>query len=1139
MVRNIVLFLGLILLGMLAQAFPYQGELLGQSLSSDDRQIEHLTRQGDQYFNRDEYDTALNYYEQALQKARQAKGTKDQCELLNDMAAVCMARGDLKNFQHLFALTKECIQSLEKPDTTSGTRSSPGNLLVNGGFEDGLNHPWGTGHYEADSGKTRFGIWWNSNHARAFMKIDTDERHSGKKSLRVTNNSPATPHVFTTTSQRISGLTPNTVYRVSLYAKARNLSPGVSFAVDAAWGKRVLSLPAGTYDWRHFSSTINIGHNNYIDLRLIQENTGTLWIDDLVVEPETEAGGIQASLQKAESLLDRARFKEALEIYRTLENQNPDNRGLMIQTRHYAGRIHLALGQYDEARRCFTWLADQSFRQASLDLGDLYYQLGEFDRAKEYYAKSLKIFEGDQGTYSLVQDKMAGIYLAQNKLDLALQAQSLSLRILRHIGDQHGQARALNTTGMIYLKLEDYPRALEALNEASRLAKQLDDQRLLADILDNRGEAARLSGHYELAAQDANAALTIHLAINDRRGRLQSLYLRGRLYRQTNQPIRALDDFRQAVALVNELYAQLGVTVRETRQAFLGQFADLYREYLDLLFELYQRDNKPEYKEAAFQAAEEARARVFTEMINEVRATHSFAVAAKDPGFARLLNREQEARMQLEAVRRQKALLLQAPVGQRDAKVMADLEGQLARATQQWQTTHGEITRNYPRYADLQNPQALTFKELQGLLRPDEAVISYFVTRHYTGVWGIDRGDVCLAVLPLGRQALVKRTRSLTEALPAVSLAMGAYLAATSPTEQAEARLKEALARYGPADAQALYQALVAPVDRVLQGKRLVFLAPDDLLYQVPFEALLTGPPGAASPVEARVTGAEWGGAPFWARSQSLSYLPSVSVLRSLRTLAKESPSAQKTLVAFADPLFEEGTPSRAKAGAATRGSRLRGLRDSGALPQGRLPRLPETAEEAESALRALGGAPEDLYLRERATEHNVKHLPLKQFRTMLFATHGLMAGEFRPGIQPALALSFIGDPDNDGLLEVSEILGLDLKANLVVLSACNTGRSSAPEDRGEGFAGMTRSFMYAGADSLVVTLWGVESQSAARLMGDFYAGLKTKTKASALSDAKRAMIGAAPTVSFNAHLQVSTAHPFFWAPYILVGEGQ
>jgi CHAT domain-containing protein len=1139
MVRSVVSTLRGILLGIALLAFPYQGELLGRILPSDDSEIQRLTRQGDQFFNRDEYDTALKYYEQAFQLAGQASRTKDQCELLNDMAAVYMARGDLMNFQRFFALAKECSRGLSKPETASATKSPPGNLLVNGGFEDGLKHPWGTGHYEAASGKTGFGLWWNSNNARAFMKIDTDERHSGEKSLRVTNYSPGAPHVFTTTSQRISGLTPNTVYRVSLYAKARNLSPGVSFAVDAAWGKRVLSLPAGTYDWRHFSGTINIGHNDYIDLRLIHENTGTLWLDDLVVEPETESGGIQASLQRAESLLDRARFKEALEIYRTLESQNPDNPGLLLQARHHAGRIHLALGQYDEARRSFTWLADKGFRPASLDLGDLYYQLGEFDRANEHYARALETFKGDQGTYSLVQDKVAANYLAQGKLDLALRAQRQSLLILRHIGDQHGQAQALNTTGMIYLNLKDYPRAREALNAASQLARQLDDNLLLANILDNRGEAARRSGRYEPAARDANAALTIQLAIDDRRGRLQSLYLRGRLYRQTNQPLRALDDFRQAVALLNELYARLGVSTRETRQAFLGQFADLYREYLDLLFEQYQRDPQPGYEEAAFQAAEEARARLFTEMVNEGRASQAFAVAAPDPGFARLLNREREAQIQLEAVRRQRALLQQAPGGRRDVKALADLEAQLARVTQEWQGAHGEITKNYPRYADLQNPQALTFKELQGLLRPDEAVVSYCVTRNYTGVWGIDREGVRLAVLPLGRQALGERTRSLTEALPAIPQAVGDYLAATGPPDQAEAKLKEALARYNPAEAQALYQTLVAPVDRMLQDKRLVFLAPDDLLYQVPFEALLIGPPPATSPGEAQVMGAGWGTAPFWARSQSLSYLPSVSVLRSLRTLAKTSPPAQKPLLAFADPLFEEDTASGEKAAAATRGSRLRRLRDSGALPQGRLPRLPETAEEAESALQALGGASEDLYLRERATEHNVKHLPLKQFRTVLFATHGLMAGEFRPGIQPAIALSFIGDPDNDGLLEVSEILGLDLRANLVVLSACNTGRSSAPEDRGEGFAGLTRSFMFAGADSLVVSLWSVESQSAATLMGDFYAGLKTKTKAKALSDAKRAMIGAARAVPFGPHLQVSTAHPFFWAPFILVGEGQ
>jgi CHAT domain-containing protein len=115
----------------------------------------------------------------------------------------------------------------------------------------------------------------------------------------------------------------------------------------------------------------------------------------------------------------------------------------------------------------------------------------------------------------------------------------------------------------------------------------------------------------------------------------------------------------------------------------------------------------------------------------------------------------------------------------------------------------------------------------------------------------------------------------------------------------------------------------------------------------------------------------------------------------------------------------------------------------------------------------------------------------------------------------------------------------LDLKARLVVLSACNTGRSSAPADRGEGFAGLTRSFMYAGAESLVVTLWSVESDSAMRLMRDFYGRLKNQERAAALADAKRAMIGSGASLTLGQGVQAPLAHPLFWAPYILVGDGR
>jgi CHAT domain-containing protein/tetratricopeptide (TPR) repeat protein len=1074
-------------------------------------------------------------YQKALTLARERRHPQAECNLLNNLAAVYMAQGNLEQFQRAFAQARDCLWA--KPQTASApaARLAGGNLLVNGGFEEGLAFPWGTGHYESLQGKSRFGVWWNSMAARAFMKIDTDQSHSGGKSLRITNYSAAQPHVFTTTSQRLTGLKPNTVYRLSLYARADNLKRGILVITDAGWGKRLLLVPPGTYDWKHCTGSVNIGHNDYIDLRLVSEDTGTAWLDDLAVAEELDPNSPEALLQKAESLYDRAQFQEALDLCQNLERSHPGNAGLLLQTRHLTGRIYLAQGRYDEARRQFQGLADAKFRQAPIALGDLYYQLGEFDRANDYYRQALDLFRGDQGTYSRIHEKLAASLLALGKWDEALKAQNLALRVQQHIGDVHGQAVVLNTTGLMHLQKRGYDKALQALSLAVKLARQVNDQRLLSWALLNQGETLLRLQRWDAARTSAAEGLRLAQTTGEARTQLQALYLRARLQRQAGQAAKALDDYRAAVALLQKLYTHLGVTPRETRQAFLTQFADLYQDYIDLLLERYQQDPRPEYREEAFQRSEEARARLFAEMVNEVRAAKSFAAGAQNPELARLVAREREARSQLEALRRHQTLLLETPATKSPPALSADVERQQIRALENLQGLQEDLRRRFPRYADLKNPQPLTFQELQNLLEAEEAVVSFFVTPGRTAVWALNRHRVALAVLPGGRQTLRQGVRPFIDSLARAGEAMAAY-GQFPERAQAGKKLQAAFHAFNPITAQALYQTLVGPVAQVLTGKRLIFLAPDDILYQLPFEALLTEKLPAAADTEE--TGIELKDAPFWIKTQSLAYLPSVSVLRSLRTLAKTPPASQKPLLAFADPIFETD-PAEASPPAASRRARLQILRGRSAISNVKLPQLPETAEEAHRAARALGGHKDDVYLQLRATEHNLKNLSLSGYRTLIFATHGLMAGEFGPGVQPALALTFVGDPDNDGLLEMGEILGLDLQARLVVLSACNTGLSSAAEDRGEGFAGLTRSFMYAGGESLVVTLWSVESQSAANLMGDFYAALPQKNRASALADAKRAMIASGGTVPMGQGINVPLSHPFFWAPYILVGEGR
>jgi len=307
----------------------------------------------------------------------------------------------------------------------------------------------------------------------------------------------------------------------------------------------------------------------------------------------------------------------------------------------------------------------------------------------------------------------------------------------------------------------------------------------------------------------------------------------------------------------------------------------------------------------------------------------------------------------------------------------------------------------------------------------------------------------------------------------------------------------------------------------------------------LPFEALLSAPPAVGQQDGERAGRAadDQGDAPFWVRDQSLAYLPGANVLRSLHTLGRDTKPIGAPLVAFADPVFEGERESPQL----TRSVLLHNLRAAGALPESRLERLADTAREAQYAARVLGAPDADIYLRERASEHNVKRLPLKRYRYLLFATHGLLAGEFGPGVQPALALSFVGDPENDGLLEMGEVLGLDLNADLVVLSACNTARAEAGTDRGEGFAGLTRAFMYAGADALAVTLWSIQSRAAEQMMSDFYGRLARTPRAQALADAKRAMIAGGGRFALDEEnrIVVPAAHPFFWAPYVLVGEGK
>lgn len=193
---------------------------------------------------------------------------------------------------------------------------------------------------------------------------------------------------------------------------------------------------------------------------------------------------------------------------------------------------------------------------------------------------------------------------------------------------------------------------------------------------------------------------------------------------------------------------------------------------------------------------------------------------------------------------------------------------------------------------------------------------------------------------------------------------------------------------------------------------------------------------------------------------------------------------------------------------------------------------LPETAAELNTVAKLLGVERTTLLLGAQASEANLRTLPLHEYRLLYFATHGLLPGELRCQAEPGLVLSPPGGQatrrDHDGLLDASEIAAMKLNADLVVLSACNT--AGGGRLGGEALTGLAESFFFAGARSLVVSHWQVPSAATAQLMGTMFGRLGPELKggaSAALKEAQAQMIS-----------QQKTAHPFFWAAFVVIGDG-
>ena len=532
-------------------------------------------------------------------------------------------------------------------------------------------------------------------------------------------------------------------------------------------------------------------------------------------------------------------------------------------------------------------------------------------------------------------------------------------------------------------------------------------------------------------------------------------------------------------------------------------------------------------------------------------------------------------RQDLVARRQGEMRRLDAATGRTDLKDAGEARAAVAALEQRLDAIEARLSAEFKEYAELAHPAPLTIAGVQALLRPEEALVLFLDAPKFgrvpgeSLVWIVTKEAASWRSILLGTRALSERVSALRCGLDTSNWDETAGWPEETALDREHVREQQARRKrckdvlglevsasdwppFDLARAYELYQSLLGPVADLTSGKHL-FIVPSGPLTSLPFHVLVTEKPDPTLVGMARYQKAAW-----LALRQPTTVLPSVGSLQALRRL----PASQATspYIAFGNPLLlgsngDDKSASlkkdctqqtaamrvaEARGGIALRAFDLAQLREQAPLP--------ETADELCAVAEALGVSDRDtdsVWLGERATEHNLKTLSregkLVHFKVVHFATHGLVSSQSEAFLQrkaePALILTPPPDatpPDlldeDDGLLTASEIAQLELDADWVVLSACNT--AAGENSDAEALSGLARAFFYAKARALLVSHWPVYSGAAVKLTTRTFAELKRDPRIPRAEALRRSM---AALIESGIPQE---AHPATWAPFVLVGEG-
>jgi len=820
-------------------------------------------------------------------------------------------------------------------------------------------------------------------------------------------------------------------------------------------------------------------------------------------------------------------YQEAIEIQK--KNNLRKEQGVTLNN---LGSMYMNLAQYEKAIGSYQEALKIAKEQNDLptvatllnNIGHAYTKFGRTDRAIMYYQQALELEGKLKRPASLVYvlNNIGMEYFRVGKYSDALQYLQEALEIDKKLNNPHLIETRLNNIGAVYLKQGRYRDAEQIFLERKKLEDRIKPNRLLHSGLI---EVYLKTGRYDEALRLANE---IPPSWRDSKNRHIEYYtqvglaLKGKgnlqesaIYLQN--AINLIEDLRQSVTERGQFFAGGGYYSRLTP----------YRVMVSVLAEMAEKGLS-----LAPGSRQTFRPEASSYEVRTRRSAFNFLTYGSNPASAAFYFSElTKARTLLEAMAGAKKKFESAEIPEDLKETEKRLLQELSyidsrweeamkkgeKAVKEWQAKREGIKKqldelinllrkNYPRYAALHYPLPVKAEELP--LKENEVLLEYAVTDDATYLFVIRKGGVKRIIkINVDRENLEEMVKSFIEPM--------------------NLRKPD---KFSIKKAKRLYDVLVSEALREIRGDEKIIIVPDGILGLLPFEALLIK------------EGADLKDSTYVAERYTITYYQSATILALNRVF--KQPEPVKPLFALGNPVYTADDPRYIawKQGkkdtyfANLNQYALRGLAVKakwGAVTEdeksGRVefPPLPETEDEVREIARIMGVKPEppQILLSVMANETNLRKTGIEKYKYLHFATHASLPGIIQGVNEPFILLGQVENQgDDDGFLTLSEVAGMRLNADMVVLSACVTGIGKEVE--GEGVVNFARAFQQAGARAVVVSLWEVASKQAVEYMKTFYSHLKSgKSRAEAMKLAR-------------SEIKTKYHSPFYWAVFILHGEG-